>query len=100
MPASAAVSATLRSSAPAPALDLVVAGGDLGKAAAEPDHDAGDAAVAHQQVRADADHRDRHIGRQRGEKLGQVLGVGRAKQHLGRAADAEPGHRADRRIRR
>jgi hypothetical protein len=34
----------------------------------EADHDALDAAVAHQQVRGDADRQDRHLGRQGGQE--------------------------------
>ena len=39
---------------------------NLGEAAAEPQHDAGHPAVAHQQIGADADDGDRHIGGQAG----------------------------------
>ena len=41
--------------------DRAAGGADLGEAAAEADDDAFDAAVAHQQVGADADHRHRHV---------------------------------------
>ena len=69
-----------------PALDV-----DLGEAAAEPDHDAGDAAVAHDEVRAEADDGDRHLGRQPRQEVGEVRFVLRREQHLRRAADPEPG---------
>ncbi len=49
--------------------DPVIFGRDFGKAAAEANGDARDAAVAHQQVRADADHGYRDIPRRRREKL-------------------------------
>ena len=40
------------------------------------------------QVRADAEHRDRHVGRQCREERREILDVGRPEQHLGRAAGA------------
>ena len=85
---------------PGPGLDQLRGRLDLGKAAPEPHDDAPDAAVTHQQVRADPDRRDRNIARQRRQKSRQILGVGGAEQHLRRPADAEPGQRPDRRIRR
>ena len=78
--------------------DLVALDRDAGEAAHQADHHALDAAVAHQQVRADAQHRHRHVGRQRLQERRQILGIGRPEQHLGRAAGAEPGLRAERRI--
>ncbi len=91
MPASRAASATLRSSAPAPARTRGAVDGDIGEAAAQADDDAGHAAVAHQQVGADADHGDGHVRRLGGEEGDEVVAVGRAEHHLRRAADAEPG---------
>ena len=41
---------------------VVAVDADIGEAAAQADHHAGNAAVAHQQVGADADHRHRHVG--------------------------------------
>ena len=45
---------------------------DLAEAAAEPDDDAGHAAVAHDQVGAEPDHRDGNLGRQVREEIGEV----------------------------
>ena len=42
-------------------------------------------------------HRD--VERQRAQESGEVVGVGGAHQHLGGAADAEPGERRQRRVR-
>ena len=77
---------------------LVALDRDAGEAAHQADHHALDAAVAHQQVRADAQHRHRHVGRQRLQEFREIRRVGRTEQHLGRAAGAEPGLRAERRI--
>ena len=71
--------------------DVAPVGLDAGEAAAQADDDARHAAVAHQQVGADADHRHRHVGGLGARKAAQVVAVGRAEQHFGRAADAEPG---------
>ncbi len=60
-------------------------------AAAEPDHHAGNAAVAHDEVRADADDEHGNFTWQAGEEGGKVVLVGRREQGLSRAADAEPG---------
>ena len=72
--------------------------GDASESAAEADRNAGNAAVAYQKVRAGADHRDRDFRRQRRQKGGEILGVGRAEQDFGGTADAEPSLLADRRI--
>ena len=98
MPASRAVRATLRSSAPAPARDDLVLGLDLDEAAAQANDHAVDAAVAHQQVRGDADHRHRHIGRLGREESGEIVDIGGAEHHFRGAADAEPGDLRQRRI--
>ena len=45
-----------------PGANRFALGGDFCEAAAKPDRHAGNAAVADQKVRADADHRDRNIG--------------------------------------
>ena len=86
-------SATLRSSAAAPAIDRRrPSTRDLGEGAATRRiTTSGHPAVADQQVGADADHRDRHVGRQRRQERGEVGGIGRPQQDLRRAADAEPG---------
>ena len=67
-------------------LDLHVA-----EAAAEPDHHARHAAVAHDQVGAEPDDGDRNLGRQVLEEIGEIGLVLRHEQHLRRPADAEPG---------
>jgi len=79
-------------------LDRGAVDADVDEAAAQPHHHTGDAAVAHQQVRGDADHRHRHVGRLGGEKRGEILGVSRTEQYFGGAADAEPGDGRERRV--
>ncbi len=64
---------------------------DLAEAAAEPDHHAGDAAVAHDEIGAEADDGDRQFGGKLRQQHGEVLGVLRREQHLRRPADPEPG---------
>ena len=64
---------------------------DLGEAAAKHDDDARHTAVAHDEVRAETDHRRGNLrveGRQQGA---EILRVGGAEQHLRRPADPEPG---------
>ena len=98
-PAAAACSATVTSSAAAPATTPSGFDRDRAEAARQPDHHARQSAVADDQVGAGADHMHRHVERQRAQELREVVGVGRADQHLGGAADAEPGERRQRRIR-
>ena len=69
---------------------------DLVEAAAEPDHHARHAAVAHDQVGAGADHRDRNVGRQIAQEISQIVFVLRHEERLRRTADAEPGELAER----
>ena len=64
--------------------------------AAEADDDAGHAAVAHDEVRAEADCRDRRLARQGGQEIGEVVLVGRGKQDLRGAADPKPRRLGDR----
>jgi hypothetical protein len=64
---------------------------DLAEAAAEPDHHARDPAVAHDEIGAEADGGDRHLGGKLRQQGGQILGVLRREQHLRRPADPEPG---------
>ena len=66
--------------------------------AAEPDDEAGYSAVAHDEVRAEADRRDRDPGRQGGEEIGEIILVGRGKKRLSRTADPEPGRLRDRSV--
>ncbi len=71
---------------------------DAGEATQQADDDALHAAVAHQDVGADAQHGDRHVGGQRGHEAREILDVGRPEQDLGRTTRAEPGLRAERRV--
>ena len=92
MPASAAARATFTSGTAVPArMRLPGSGVIVGKALAQADDDARHAAVAHQQVGAEADDGDGKVGRDAGEEVGEVGLIGRREQHLRRAADAEPG---------
>ena len=51
----------------------------------------GDAAVAHDQVGAEADDGDGNLGRKMGEEIREIVLVLRHEQHLRRPADAKPG---------
>ena len=87
MPASAAARATFTSGTAAPARSLrAVLDLDLAEAAAEPDHHAFDAAVAHQQVGAEPDDGDGNVGRRRLQEIGKVGFVGRRIEHFRGAA--------------
>jgi hypothetical protein len=70
--------------------------GDLGEAASQADDHAGHAAVAHQQIGADADAGDRNVRRLAGQERDEISAVGRAEHHFGRTADAEPGDTRER----
>ena len=87
MPAAAAASATRLSSAAVPA-------------APEPDDHARHAAVAHDQIGADTDHRDGDVGGQVFQKISEVVFVFRREVDLRRTADAKPGERPERLVRR
>ena len=63
---------------------------DLGERLAEPDDDAGNAAVADDHVGAEAERHHRHVGVELREEVGEVVGIGRLEQPLGRAAALEP----------
>ena len=63
---------------------------DLGEAAPQADDDARHAAVAHQQVGAEADDEHGQLRRDAAQEIGEVGRVGRREQHLRRAADAKP----------
>ena len=79
------------------------AGADLGSldgdraegTAGQADDHARNAAVTDDGVGADAQHLDGNVGRQGLEEGFQVIGVSGQEQHLGRAADAEPGEGAE-----
>jgi hypothetical protein len=58
----------------------------------QPDHHAGDAAVAHQQVRPDADRQHRDLFGQHRKERREVVFVHRLEQELRRATRAKPGH--------
>ena len=68
--------------------------------AAEPDDDAGDAAVANDEIGAEPDDGDRNIAGEPREKIGEIGFVGRQEHDLRRTADAEPGERRQRLVRR
>ena len=55
-----------------------------------------DPAVTDDDIGADAQHRHRHDRVQRLQEVGEIVGVGRDEQHIGRAADPEPGEGAQR----
>src|SRR5581483_3163836 len=63
---------------------------DRREAARELDGDAEQAAVADDDVGACADDVHRHVAGQRSEERCEVVGIRRADQHFGGAADAEP----------
>ena len=87
MPASAAARATFTSGTAAPARSLrAVLDLDLAEAAAEPDHHAFDAAVAHEQIRAEPDDGDGNVGRRRLQEISEVGFVGRRIEHFRGAA--------------
>ena len=65
-------------------------GADFAEPPAQPNDDALDAAVTHQQVRPEPDDRDGHPGSQPGHEISQIVLVGGREQDLRRAADAEP----------
>ena len=59
--------------------------------AAEPDDEPRDAAVAHDEVRAEADGRNWDLARESRKDIGEIVLVGRGKQGLSRTADPKPG---------
>ena len=66
---------------------------------AKPDHHARHAAVAHDQVGADADDIDRKLARQVRQEIGEIVFIRRREQHLRRAADPKPGQFGERLVR-
>ena len=71
-----------------------VVGQDLDLAegpATQTDHHAGHAAIAHDQVGAQPDHRHRDLARQMREKIGEVRFVRWREKRLRRPAHAKPG---------
>src|SRR5262245_45021538 len=63
---------------------------DLAEALAEADDDALDAAVAHEQIRAEPDHGDGDVGGRLPHEISEVLFVGRGIEHLCRTTHPEP----------
>ena len=63
---------------------------DLVEAAAEPDHDARHAAVAHDEIGAGADRRHRNVHGQVAQEIREVVFILRHVEGLRRPADAEP----------
>ena len=74
--------------------DIAIDAGLAEPARRKPDHHARHAAVAHDQVGADADDIDRNFVRQMREEIGEIVFVRRREQHLRRTADAKPGQLA------
>ena len=99
MPASAAARATFTSGTAAPTRSsMAVLDLDLAEAAAETDHHALDAAVAHEKIRAEANDGDGNVGRRPLQEISEVGFVGGRIEHLGRAARPEPGEVLERRL--
>ncbi len=73
---------------------------DLLKTFAEADHDAFNAAVAHQNVGASAKHQNRNRGIEPGKKISKIALVGGLEQHLRRTSRPEPGQAGHRRMAR
>ena len=63
---------------------------DIAEPATEPDHHARNAAVAHDEIGAEADHGDGNLRRQVHQEIRQVLFVFRHEQNLRGPADPEP----------
>ena len=73
--------------------------GDIAKTAAEPDHHARHATVAHDEIGAEPDDGHRNVRRQIGQRIAKVLLIFRHEQNLRRAADAKPGQLRQRLVR-
>ncbi len=63
----------------------------IGEAASQPDHHAVNAAVAHQEVRADTDGQDRDARIEVFEEFAEISGIFRQEDDIGRSADTKPG---------
>ena len=70
--------------------DIAVGAGLAEAARRQPDHHAGHAAIAHDQIGADADDIDRNLGRQMRQEISQIIFIRRREQHLRRTADPKP----------
>src|SRR5262249_52248458 len=70
--------------------DLSMCNGNICKTSAEPNRDAGNAAVPNQQIRADPDYRRRDFSRQYSEKGGEILRVRGPEHDLCGPTYAEP----------
>ena len=83
MPASRAVDETRMPLAPPPQRRLFSSSCSIfGERLAQPDHHAGHAAVADDQVGAEAERHHRHLGVEAAQEFGEVVGVGRLEQPL------------------
>ncbi|CAH1666455.1 hypothetical protein CHELA20_52095 [Hyphomicrobiales bacterium] len=71
---------------------------DLAEALAEPHHDAGHAAIAHEEVRSQPDDDERQLARRLRQEQRQIVLIDRGEQHLRRPARAEPRQGRHRRI--
>jgi hypothetical protein len=65
--------------------------GDLVEAATEADHHTGNTLVAHDQIRAETDRRDRNLLRQPRQEIGKIALAVRHEERLRRPANAKPG---------
>jgi hypothetical protein len=89
--AAAAVSATRLSSAAGAGADDIAGSGRLAeRPRRQADHHARHAAVAHDQVGADADDIDRQFLRKQLQEVREIVLIRRREQHLRRPADAKP----------
>ena len=71
---------------------------DLGERLAEPHDDARHAAVADDQIGAEAERHHRHRRIELGEEAGEIVGILRLEQPFRRAARLEPDQRRQRRV--
>ena len=100
MPADAAACASLTSGTAAPArMRVALMRRGFVEAARKANDNAGNAAIANQQVRADADNHHRNIERAPREEIGEIVLIGRREEHLRRPANAQPRQIAERDIR-
>ena len=79
--------------------DIALGAGFAEGARRQPDHDAWHAAVAHDQIGADADDVDRQLLRQMLQEVSEIVLIRRREQHLRRTADAKPGQLRQRLVR-
>jgi hypothetical protein len=76
--------------------DIAVGAGLAEPTRRQSDHDAGHAAIAHDQIGADADYSDRQLMRQSFQKISQIVFIRWREQHLRGTADPKPGQLGER----